>query len=62
MLARINANEEKRNRLVEQRERERLELNNQNGDASKEKLSKIKTANDGVINGKVGRIILHLLK
>lgn len=53
MLARISQNQEKRNRLQEQRDRERQEMNNKNEDATKEKLAKIKASNDDVINGKV---------
>lgn len=55
MLDRIAKNEEKRNRLQEQRDRERREMNESNNDASREKLSKIKEVSDSVVNGKVGR-------
>ncbi len=53
MLARIAQNQEKRQRLQEQRDRERREMNDKNEDASKEKLAKIKATTDGVVNGKV---------
>lgn len=54
MLARIAQNQEKRQRLQEQRDRERREMNDKNEDATKEKLAKIKATTDGVVNGKVG--------
>ena len=57
MVARMAMNEEKRNRLLQQRERERLELNGQNEDATKEKLSKIKAMNDGVTNSKANKTL-----
>lgn len=51
-------NEEKRNKLQEQKDRERKETNESNNDASREKLTKIKEVNDGIINGKVSVTLL----
>jgi hypothetical protein len=57
MLQRIAQNEEKRARLQEQRDRERQEANDRNEDVTREKLTKIKEATDGVVNGKASRTL-----
>jgi hypothetical protein len=57
MLERIAQNEEKRARLQEQRDRERKEANDRNEDVTREKLTKIKDATDGVVNGKASRTL-----